>query len=490
MELRKGVGEIPPDAVVSFGTKTGRQRGLQGIVFGAVLSVHAEPDVEGCMKDDSKELAADQPVIPGIGFALEASIDDRVAYLEQQVSQLVMMVNMLKTQNMDLTSRVTFLETCECHPSCSFNGTTFTEGQLWAPDMCTVCECVHGRPNCRTRMDVPSCVVPCMGSPCQHSGSCLDVGPVSDMDVMTEGFQCQCPPPFTGPTCQIRHNPCVWPPAGGDCDGQLGRFYYDRITQQCLPFNYTGCGGNVNNYEHIEQCVTVAMEGACCYRTFSTSRESVVGNRQNLQLHCEATGGLEAMENGVTTTEESEVVSFYPGLVCEEAGCLAAEKNCTVGQQMYTSGETFRLGCQQCMCLDGGVLNCTCRRVDVRRELRDMTREEIVQFQRAVAQLRLSSENRVWEQFRDLYMTHRMHASGAPYFLPWHRYFLRQLEQKLQEIDCSIVLPYFDFTTDVGNFSQAIIWQANYFGGNGNESGGDCVPDHPFGDPERVGSLV
>nr|KAG5691655.1 hypothetical protein BaRGS_022930 [Batillaria attramentaria] len=98
VELRKGVGEIPPDAVVSFGTKTGRQRGLQGIVFGAVLSVHAEPDVEGCMKDDSKELAADQPVIPGIGFALEASIDDRVAYLEQQVSQLVMMVNMLKTQ--------------------------------------------------------------------------------------------------------------------------------------------------------------------------------------------------------------------------------------------------------------------------------------------------------------------------------------------------------------------------------------------------------
>ena len=130
------------------------------------------------------------------------------------------------------------------------------------------------------------------------------------------------------------------------------------------------------------------------------------------------------------------------------------------------------------------MLSCRCRRVDVRRELRDVTREEIVRFQQAVAQLQLNNEDRVWEQFRDLYMTHRMHASGAPYFLPWHRYFLRQLEQKLQEIDCTVVLPYFDFTTDVGNFSQAVLWQANFFGGNGNESDGGCVPDHPFGDPK------
>ena len=108
----------------------------------------------------------------------------------------------------------------------------------------------------------------------------------------------------------------------------------------------------------------------------------------------------------------------------------------------------------------------------------------MVRFQQAVARLRLNDDSRVWEQFRDLYMNHRMHASGAPYFLPWHRYFLRQVEQKLQEIDCNIVLPYFDFTTDVGNFSQAILWQANYYGGDGNGSDSDCVPDHPFGDPK------
>lgn len=47
----------------------------------------------------------------------------------------------------------------------------------------------------------------------------------------------------------------------------------------------------------------------------------------------------------------------------------------------------------------------------------------------------------------------------------------------LQEIDCSIALPYFDFTTDITNFTNAIIWQPNYFGGDGF---GHCVQDHPF----------
>lgn len=125
---------------------------------------------------------------------------------------------------------------------------------------------------------------------------------------------------------------------------------------------------------------------------------------------------------------------------------------------------------------------CRCQELSVRREIRDMTKEEIVRFQHAVAQLRLKSPDRIWEQFCELYMIHRMHASGTPFFLPWHRYFLRQLEQKLQEIDCGIVLPYFDFTTDVRNFSQAILWQVNYFGSNGNKNDADCVLEHPFGD--------
>ena len=82
----------------------------------------------------------------------------------------------------------------------------------------------------------------------------------------------------------------------------------------------------------------------------------------------------------------------------------------------------------------------------MRREIRDMSREELVRFQRAVGQLQ-ASEDRVWDQFRDLYMYHVMHASAGEYFLPWHRAFLRQMEQKLQVyLEFLFVLVWFTFS--------------------------------------------
>jgi len=115
----------------------------------------------------------------------------------------------------------------------------------------------------------------------------------------------------------------------------------------------------------------------------------------------------------------------------------------------------------------------------VRKEIRSLSPSELAQFQAAIQQLRLSGPDNPWNELRDMYMRHTMHSNGGPYFLPWHRFFLRQLEQRLQQIDCSITLPYFDFTSDVGSFDEAIIWQPNYFGGDGERD--DCVPDHPYG---------
>lgn len=51
-------------------------------------------------------------------------------------------------------------------------------------------------------------------------------------------------------------------------------------------FCFAGCGGNVNNYENIQQCVSIAMEGACCYRTFNISKDAVVKNQQQMQILC------------------------------------------------------------------------------------------------------------------------------------------------------------------------------------------------------------
>lgn len=35
-------------------------------------------------------------------------------------------------------------------------------------------------------------------------------------------------------------NPYVWQPDHGYCHGVQLRYYFDRDTNQCLPFNYTG----------------------------------------------------------------------------------------------------------------------------------------------------------------------------------------------------------------------------------------------------------
>ena len=39
---------------------------------------------------------------------------------------------------------------------------------------------------------------------------------------------------------------------------------------------FSGCGGNVNNYETLEQCRGAAITGACCYRQYLLKVEDVI----------------------------------------------------------------------------------------------------------------------------------------------------------------------------------------------------------------------
>ncbi|CAD5233224.1 unnamed protein product [Bursaphelenchus xylophilus] len=41
----------------------------------------------------------------------------------------------------------------------------------------------------------------------------------------------------------------------GACSGRQTRFAFNRQTSQCVPFEYTGCGGNLNNFLTMEDCV-------------------------------------------------------------------------------------------------------------------------------------------------------------------------------------------------------------------------------------------
>jgi hypothetical protein len=56
---------------------------------------------------------------------------------------------------------------------------------------------------------------------------------------------------------------------------------------------------------------------------------------------------------------------------------------------------------------------------------------------------------------------------GSAVFLPWHRWFISELERELQRHDPSVTLPYWDWSYDSQAPSQSAVFQADAFGGNG-----------------------
>jgi hypothetical protein len=75
-------------------------------------------------------------------------------------------------------------------------------------------------------------------------------------------------------------------------------------------------------------------------------------------------------------------------------------------------------------------------------------------------------------------------AHRGPAFLPWHRYFCRELELALQTIRPNVTLPYWDWAADAANPAAAPLWNTNpaqpiYVGGDGTGPGG-VVNTGPF----------
>ncbi len=63
-------------------------------------------------------------------------------------------------------------------------------------------------------------------------------------------------------------------------------------------------------------------------------------------------------------------------------------------------------------------------------------------------------------------------AHRGPAFLPWHRYFCRELELALQSVKPTVTLPYWDWSADAGNPLGAALWNTSpaqriYIGGDG-----------------------
>ena len=56
----------------------------------------------------------------------------------------------------------------------------------------------------------------------------------------------------------VCHLPADSGPGNSNCPGQNGtstlKFYYSTQILRCIPFPYSGCGGNQNNFNTLEEC--------------------------------------------------------------------------------------------------------------------------------------------------------------------------------------------------------------------------------------------
>lgn len=67
-------------------------------------------------------------------------------------------------------------------------------------------------------------------------------------------------------------------------------------------------------------------------------------------------------------------------------------------------------------------------------------------------------------------------------FLPWTRYFLLQYEDLLQEVDCRVTIPYWDWTALPMSPYMAAVWNPDSGFGDSARSKDGCVENGPFRD--------
>ncbi|XP_043980613.1 kielin/chordin-like protein [Gambusia affinis] len=76
---------------------------------------------------------------------------DRLGVLENKLEEMARMLDMVKAQNLDLQTRVNYLEGCEClRRQCVWEGREVEEGRRWHADPNTVCLCSSGKVTCQT----------------------------------------------------------------------------------------------------------------------------------------------------------------------------------------------------------------------------------------------------------------------------------------------------------------------------------------------------
>ncbi|VDN83474.1 unnamed protein product [Brugia pahangi] len=58
------------------------------------------------------------------------------------------------------------------------------------------------------------------------------------------------------PEIVISEQLCLLSIDKGACSEHQTRYAFDRQQNQCISFEYTGCGGNLNNFRSLADCIS------------------------------------------------------------------------------------------------------------------------------------------------------------------------------------------------------------------------------------------
>ncbi|CAI4227197.1 unnamed protein product [Auanema sp. JU1783] len=119
----------------------------------------------------------------------------------------------------------------------SANGLCCSKGQKTKTITTPAKLCAHGDPFSSVSDGQPlTCTVSANGCPSTHYCSTA-AGQKNGICCVTKRY-----------VCNLMHD-------SGGCNGTEERYFYSSTRRSCIPFTYGGCGGNLNNFLRIEECV-------------------------------------------------------------------------------------------------------------------------------------------------------------------------------------------------------------------------------------------
>ncbi|XP_065176907.1 fibropellin-1-like isoform X15 [Sycon ciliatum] len=429
----------------------------------------------------------------------------------------------------------TYCQTRTCSPACRNGGTCTSYGTCncrsgFSGSYCQTRTCSpacrnggtctsYGTCNCRSGFSGSYCQTRTCSPACRNGGTCTAYG------------TCNCKSGYTGTYCQIRScspscangGKCV----SGKCRctyGYGGSYCQTKVCRPSCQYGQVCISGRCQCPRFLDRQVrglpgrpgSQEPERLPIYRPVCCSKSCLNGGTCIGYNRCKCRSGYSgqycqtkvcspACRNGGTCRNGKCVCKkgYYTGSYCQTRLCSPACRNggtctpygtcncrspytgsyCQLSPTCYprceNGGTCIRNN--RCSCPSGftgsrcqNAVQTACR---VRMEIHDMTQ--------AQRQLYIDTYKTAYGQpaLRTLLRSHAINFAAGIHtrnqFLPWHRWFILELENILLAVNSNVILPYWDWTLHSAAPWSAPLWgsASHWYGGDGS---GSCVTTGPF----------